>query len=131
MKADSLTHRHGDRPEGDNDDRQELQFQTILTPKKLSPDLRQQLKIETENQDEEEFPLAPILVLGTDDDSEEDEENELPTALELRVKNAQQTDELCQHVLQKLRNGEKQDKEIQLVWVYTGCSLSLVVIGVA
>jgi hypothetical protein len=107
MKADSLTRRPGDRPEGDNDDRQELQFQAILTPEKLSLDLRQQLKIETENQDEEEFPLAPILVLGTDDDSEEDEENELPTALKLRVKNAQQTDELCQHVLQKLRKGEK------------------------
>ena len=69
MKADSLTRRPGDRRERDNDDRQELQFQTILTPEKLSPDLRQQLKIETENQDEEEFPPAPILVLGTDDNS--------------------------------------------------------------
>ena len=114
MKADSLTRRPGDRPEGDNDDRQELQFQTVLTPERLSPDLRQQLIRETENQNEEEFPPAPIIVLGTDDDPEKDEETELPTALELRVKNAQQTDELCQHVLQKLRKGEKRDKEIQL-----------------
>ena len=38
-KADALMRRPGDRPKGDNDDRQALQFQTIITADRLSPEL--------------------------------------------------------------------------------------------
>ena len=43
-KADALTRKPGDRPEGNEDDRQRFQFQTILGLDRLAPELRQQLQ---------------------------------------------------------------------------------------
>jgi hypothetical protein len=43
-KADALTRKPGDRPTGNIDERQKHQFQTILTVKRIHPNLRTELE---------------------------------------------------------------------------------------
>jgi len=115
-KADALTRKPGDRPEGDNDERQRYQFQTILPARRLHPTLRQELK-ELAHQSEFQEPpttLAPILAQEPNDDYEDDEDDELPELLETRVKAAQLLDSTCIRVLAKLVNEERHDVEVTL-----------------
>ena len=47
QKADALTRRPGDRPEGPEDDRQKQMSRTILTPDKIHPDVKSSVTIST------------------------------------------------------------------------------------
>ena len=111
-KADALTRKPGDRLEEEEDKRQKFQFQTILGPDRLSPSLRKELEIEALRDERQSITLAPILAETEQEDINNSQE--LATLLELRVFEAQKTDETCQRIIKKLREGERIDKEVQL-----------------
>ena len=85
-KADALTRRPGDRPEGNlEDDRQKHQMQTLLPSSRF------------------DLTLAPI------------EEGE-GQPWEERVRTAQQEDDLCIQTLQKLKAGERTSTQVALAY---------------
>jgi hypothetical protein len=84
-KADALTRRPGDRPEGDDeDDRQKYQLQTLLPPSRIHPDVA----------------LAPIQV------QEED------STIQERIRAAQHLDPICQDTLRRLRSQDRQSPNV-------------------
>ena len=57
-KADALTRRPGDRPEGDSqDDRQQYQLQTLLPASRIHPDVQPTTLAPIETQDRDEDPI--------------------------------------------------------------------------
>jgi hypothetical protein len=99
-KADALTRRPGDRPEGnEEDDRQKQQLQTLLPLERLHPDLAQQLELKSQGQ-AQDAQLAPIL---PQDQSIHDQ-----------IQAAQLQDELCKDTIQRLQNNERDSPSIAL-----------------
>jgi hypothetical protein len=82
QKADALTRRPGDRPEGDQDDRQKEMVRTILTPDKIHPDVRCELQ---------------ISYLEGEEDSVKEQES-----LREKLTRAQAEDETCQSIRKSL-----------------------------
>jgi hypothetical protein len=119
-KADALTRKPGDRPEGDDDERQRYQFQTILPAQRLHPELQRQLEAVAEGPEtpEPETPEPQLItiapVLAAEDENQDEDDDELPELLETRVKNAQLSDDTCQRVVKKLRNKNRHDHEVTL-----------------
>ena len=112
MKADALTRKPGDRPENDADERQKYQFQTLIQPKRLHPDLRSQLEsaadvANTTDDPAEPISLAPLL----EGEIEKDDSLEF---LEDRVRAAQPQDATYQRVAHKLGDGDRKDYELTL-----------------
>ena len=81
-KADALTRKLGDSLEGDTDDRQKHQFQTVLPAKRLYPDLRKELKAISEQEEEIQELVATVVATLL---LKDDEEEELLKILESRV----------------------------------------------
>jgi hypothetical protein len=82
QKADALTRRPGDRPEGDQDDRQKEMIRTILTPDKIHPDVKCELQIS--------------YLEGEEDSAKEQE------SLREKLTRAQAEDETCQSIRKSL-----------------------------
>jgi hypothetical protein len=112
-KADALTRKPGDRPEGDNDERQQHQYQTILPARRLHPELQQSLEALVNSLEVETQPItiAPVLI---EEGQVDEEDDELPELLETRVRAAQLLDETCIRVLKKLAEGVRKDQEVTL-----------------
>lgn len=99
-KADALTRRPGDRPEGnEDDDWQKQQLQTIIPAKKLHPDLLQHLKLENEVQ----AISAQLALILPQEQSIYD-----------KIRAAQLQDELCKDTIQRLQNDERDSLNIAL-----------------
>jgi hypothetical protein len=93
-KADALTHKPGDRPEDDQDERQRFQHQVVLPKNRLSSELRQAL-------------VASIK-------EPESEESVLLQPLADRIQQAQATDTTCVRVLASLEKRERNNSEVSL-----------------
>jgi transposase InsO family protein len=89
QKADALTRRPGDRPEGFEDDRQKQMSRTILTPDKIHPDIRGS-------------DLAPIELGQEEHDIAE------------RIRQAQAQDPLCRELRSHLERGGRIHNSISL-----------------
>jgi hypothetical protein len=87
QKADSLTRRPGDRPEGDEDHRQKEMIRTILTPDKIHPDVKCELQISYMNDEE---------------DPQEEDPRSLRESLRDKLLNAQAEDKECQAIRKSL-----------------------------
>jgi RNase H-like domain found in reverse transcriptase/Reverse transcriptase (RNA-dependent DNA polymerase)/Integrase zinc binding domain len=94
QKADSLTRRPGDRPEGDEDHRQKEMIRTILTPDKIHPDVRCELQISYMDDDDEG---------GPEGDQEEDPlKGSVRESLRDKLLRAQAEDKECQAIKKSL-----------------------------
>jgi len=92
-KADALTRRPRDRPEGDEqDDRQQYQLQTLLPPSRIHPDVTL-APIHAQQEDPVRIPRPGPLNPRAED----------LTILE-QIRISQGTDTLCIETLAKLRN---------------------------
>ena len=103
-KADTLTRKLGDRPEGDQDNRQREQFQTILPTRRLYPDLRRELKNVSEQEELVQESVATVAAMLS---LKDDDEEELPKILKLRVREAQLEDQIYKRVIKKLKNKDR------------------------
>jgi hypothetical protein len=73
-----LTRKPGDRPNKDNNKRQQYQFQTVLSAKRIHPELRQRLKLLAKRPDplqNQLITIAPILASDNEEDQEEDDDD--------------------------------------------------------
>jgi hypothetical protein len=89
-----LTRKPGDCPEGDYNNQQQYQFQTILAANRLYPDL---IKLQLEDiassdncsyQVPQPVTIVPILAADTYNNNKEDNNN-IPEMLEVYIKEAQ------------------------------------------
>jgi hypothetical protein len=116
-KADALTRKPGDRPDGDDDERQKHQFQTVITPQRMHPDLTAKLLRIAQNEIDFEF-AGPLTVAPVEaeenEETESESEDSLPEPIENRVRMAQLTDETCLRVIRKLDSNEQKDHEVTL-----------------
>jgi hypothetical protein len=112
-----LTQKPRDQPEGDDDDRQRYQFQTILLAKRLHPDLQEQLEVIAKGLDVPEpqpITIAPVLAADVDNDQEDDKD--ILEMLKTCVKAAQVLDKTCQRVIKKLQDNDCYDHEVTLAY---------------
>lgn len=117
-KADALTRRHGDRPEGDEAiDHQRYQEQTILDSSRVSDDILTDLKVTPSAGQQEPRLVAPIE-LPLDDvhirpGTQEEQDDTLPR-IQDQIKEAQSADEFCQNTVKSLREGTIFSPEVSL-----------------
>lgn len=107
-KADALTRRLGDRPEGDEqDDRQQYQLQTLLPASRIHPDVGpiSLAPIHAQKEDPVRIPRPGPLNPRAED----------LTILE-QIRISQGTDTLCIETLAKLRNQDRTSQDVALIY---------------
>jgi hypothetical protein len=79
-----LTWKPGDRPDKDNNKRQQYQFQTVLLAKRIHLKLQQQLKLLAERPDPlQNQPITITLILAFDNkEDQKEDDNNTPELLE-------------------------------------------------
>ena len=104
-KADALTRRPGDRPEGnDEDDRQQYQLQTLLPPSRIHPNVTL-APIQVQREDSIRIPR-----LGPTNPKDGD------LTIQEQIHTSQRTDTLCIETLAKLRSQDRTSQDVALAY---------------
>jgi hypothetical protein len=104
-KADALTRLPGSRPEGDNDERQQYQFQTIIGADRMTPELRDSL-----------YAIISPIQISTDTavSDEESVASEYNDLIENRIREAQLQDSSYLRIKKSLEDKVLKDPEFTL-----------------
>jgi hypothetical protein len=113
-KADALTRKAGDRPADDTDERQKYQFQTLLEPSRLHPNILADLQARANELDTDDLGDEPISTLLAPILEAEADDEEVLDFLEDRIRRVQPLDKTYQRIKKKIENGERHDKELTL-----------------
>jgi hypothetical protein len=111
-----LTRKPEDQPNKDDDKRQQYQFQTVLSAKRIHPELQQRLKLLAKRPDplqNQPITITPILASDNKKDQKENN-NDTPELLKTQIRAAQLRDKTCQRVVKKLQANDQHNYKVTL-----------------